>query len=213
MILEQKRSATATAADGGINERIGRHVRELRASRGLTLDALAARCEVSRSMISLIERGEASPTAVVLEKLSEGLDVPLASLFATRPEGAAPQPLVRRSEQAIWRDPESGYLRRNLSPPGWPSPIHLVEVHFPAGTRVAYEVRRERPFHQQLWVLEGRMDIALGDTSHTLNAGDCLAFRLDRHLIFSNTSSRAARYVVVICDDDAMPASSHGAFE
>jgi transcriptional regulator with XRE-family HTH domain len=50
-------------------------------------------------MISLIERGESSPTAVVLEKLAAGLGVMLASLFdadagrcgptAERPGGAA----------------------------------------------------------------------------------------------------------------------------
>ena len=56
-------------------------VRELRAASGLSLDELAGRCGVSRSMISLIERGESSPTAVVLEKLAVGLNVSLASLF------------------------------------------------------------------------------------------------------------------------------------
>lgn len=38
--------------DTGVNERIARRVRDLRAARGYTLDALAARCGVSRSMIS-----------------------------------------------------------------------------------------------------------------------------------------------------------------
>lgn len=50
-----------------LNDRIARRVRELRAARGLSLEALAAQSGVSRSMISLIERGESSPTAVVLE--------------------------------------------------------------------------------------------------------------------------------------------------
>ncbi|WP_347316806.1 helix-turn-helix domain-containing protein, partial [Ralstonia pseudosolanacearum] len=67
--------------DTGVNERIARRVRDLRAARGYTLDALAARCGVSRSMISLIERGAASPTAVVLDKLAAGLGVSLSSLF------------------------------------------------------------------------------------------------------------------------------------
>lgn len=64
-----------------LNERIAQRVRELRAARGLSLDALAAHCGVSRSMISLIERGESSPTAVLLEKLAAGLNVSLAALF------------------------------------------------------------------------------------------------------------------------------------
>ncbi len=64
-----------------INIRIAQQVREIRLARGYTLDILASRCQVSRSAISLIERGEASPTAVVLEKLANGLGVPLTQLF------------------------------------------------------------------------------------------------------------------------------------
>ena len=64
-----------------INDRIAARARQIRADQGLALDALAERSGVSRSMISLIERGESSPTAVVLEKLATGLGVPLASFF------------------------------------------------------------------------------------------------------------------------------------
>ena len=49
-----------------INSRIAARVRDLRAAAGLSLEALARRCDVSRSMLSLVERGETSPTAVVL---------------------------------------------------------------------------------------------------------------------------------------------------
>ena len=57
-------------------------------------------------MISLIERGESSPTAVVLEKLATGLGVPLASLFEA--PGAEPTPVSRLADQLLWRDPASG---------------------------------------------------------------------------------------------------------
>lgn len=122
--------------------------------RGLTLDGLAGRAGVSRSMISLIERGESSPTASVLHRLATGLGTTLASLFAEeeRPEAL---PLARRADQFAWRDPETGYLRRNLSPPGFPSPVELVEVVLPPGVRVAYDgVPRSIGISQQIWVLE-----------------------------------------------------------
>ncbi|MEX3919613.1 helix-turn-helix domain-containing protein [Paraburkholderia sp. BR10872] len=190
-----------TPTDPGINERIARCVRELRATRGLTLDALATRSGVSRSMISMIERGAASPTAVVLEKLAAGLSVSMASLFGASGESTPAEPLVRRAQQEQWRDPQSGYMRRSVSPPNWPSPIQLVEVDFPAGARVAYETgSRETVIHQQVWVMEGRIDVELGTERHALHAGDCLAMRLDQPLIFSNPGSQAARYVVAICD-------------
>ena len=58
-----------------LNQRIAGRVRELRARQGLSLDALAGKSGVSRSMISLVERGESSPTAVVLDKLAAALGV------------------------------------------------------------------------------------------------------------------------------------------
>src|SRR5579872_479331 len=107
-----------------INERIAERGRDLRSRRGLTLDALSQKSGVSRSMISLIERAESAPTAVVLERLATGLDVALASLF----DDPAPRrdPVSRRASQLQWRDPASGYVRRNVSP-------SIVEVQFPAG--------------------------------------------------------------------------------
>ena len=100
-----------------LNHRIAERVRELRAARRLSLDALATDSGVSRSMISLIERGESSPTAVLLEKLASGLGVTLASLSDTLPAatGGRNEPLVRRKDQPQWQDPASGYRRRNVS--------------------------------------------------------------------------------------------------
>ncbi|MEJ1171414.1 helix-turn-helix domain-containing protein [Variovorax sp. CCNWLW235] len=180
-----------------LNERIAQRVRDLRAGRGLSLDALAVHCGVSRSMISLIERGESSPTAVVLEKLATGLGVPLASLFeAPQPEAG---PVSRLADQPQWRDPHSGYVRRNVSPAGTASPIHIVEVLFPPKARVAYETAaREPQVHQQVWMLEGTVEVTLGDEHHRLDAGDCLAMVLDRPMSYYNPTRKIARYAVVI---------------
>ena len=180
-----------------LDQRIARRVKELRTSLGLSLEALAARSDVSRSMISLIERGESSATAVVPEKLATGLGVPLASLFDA--PGPQPEPVARAAAQPWWRDPGSGYRRRNVSPAGHPSPIRIVEVQFPAGARVAYETGAREPcIHQQVWVLEGRIEVTLGDEVHVLDAGDCYAMTLDRPMVYRNPTRKPARYAVVI---------------
>jgi len=193
----------ATASD--LNERIAERVRELRAGQGLSLDSLATKSGVSRSMISLIERGESSPTAVVLEKLAAGLGVMLASLFDAP---AAPQPsgpVARREDQPQWRDPASGYVRRNVSPPGVPQPMQIVEVQFPAGARVAFETgARDTRVHQQVWVLEGAIDVTVGVARHRLRKGDCLAMQLDRPTMFHNPTRKPTRYAVVIATDAAV---------
>jgi transcriptional regulator with XRE-family HTH domain len=190
-----------TAAD--LHQRIAARVRDLRASHGLSLDALAAASGVSRSMISLIERGESSPTAVVLEKLSAGLGVTLASLFDAPGATPAPSgPVARRDDQPQWQDPASGYRRRNVSPPGVPQPIQIVEVHFPPGGRVAFETGgRDRRVHQQVWVLEGAIDITVGVERHRLREGDCLAMQLDCPTMFHNPTRKPVRYAVVVASD------------
>ena len=182
-----------------VNARIASRVRELRADRGYSLDALAARSGVSRSAISTIERGEASPTAVVLEKLATGLAVPLASLFDPPAATESPSPVARRAEQLRWRDPESGYVRRNVSPAGWPSPIRIVEVEFPPGAAVSYETaERDVEIHQQVWVQTGRIEVTRGDATHELQPGDCLAMRVDQPITFRNRTAKPARYAVVL---------------
>ena len=199
MMLENDSSMKESAA-ADLNQRIAQRVRDLRAARGLSLEAVAAKSGVSRSMISLIERGESSPTAVVLERLATGLGVAMASLFdAPKPP---PTPLARAKEQPPWRDPQSGYVRRNVSPGGAGSPIQIVEVNFPAGARVAYETGpREPRVHQQIWVQEGSIDVTVGDQRYRLQAGDCLALVLDRPLMYHNPTRKPARYAVVLCNE------------
>jgi transcriptional regulator with XRE-family HTH domain len=193
-----------------LDARLAVRLRGLRAERGLTLDGLAGRSGVSRSMISLVERGESSPTAAVLHRLATGLGTTLTSLFAEeeRPEAS---PVARRADQPCWRDPETGYLRRNLSPPGFPSPIELVEVVLPPGVRVAYDgVPRSVGISQQLWVLEGEVELTTGADAHRLAEGDCLAMRVDRPTAFHNPTDRPARYVVALATDRARASGESG---
>ena len=183
------------------SQRISERIRDLRIQQGLSLEALAGKSGVSRSMISLIERGETSPTAVVLEKIAVGLGVPFASLFdppaTTTSTGTG---VVRRhADQSEWHDPASGYFRRNLSPPGTDQPLQLVEVVFPPGGRVIFEnSEREMHVYQQIWMLEGEMDIGALDVTHRLRAGDCLARLQQPSTVFHNPGTLPARYLVAL---------------
>src|SRR5256714_13656833 len=108
-----KRLVENKEPESDLNQRIAERVRELRAARGLSLDALAGKCGVSRSMISLVERGESSPTAVVLEKLGSGLGVVVASLFdaPSGPGDARRGSVARRGDQPECRDRALGVFR------------------------------------------------------------------------------------------------------
>src|SRR5579862_2399320 len=99
-----------TQTDGILAERL-RHERE---TRHWTLADLAARSGVSRAMVSKIERGEASPTAALLGRLSAAFGLTLSQLFARMEEPPDPDAgrVARAAGQLAWRDPETGFLRR-----------------------------------------------------------------------------------------------------
>jgi quercetin dioxygenase-like cupin family protein len=131
---------------------------------------------------------------VLLERLAAGLRVPLATLFEA--PGPSPEPIARRADQLQWRDPASGYVRRNVSPSGIASPIQIVEVEFPPGARVEFGTGSRA--HQQVWVLDGSIEVRVAHQCFALHAGDCLAFVLDRPTAFSNPTTVTARYAVII---------------
>jgi transcriptional regulator with XRE-family HTH domain len=198
-------NAVTTAPDSpDVNTRIAQRLAALRESAGLPLQALADRSGVSRSMISLIERGESSPTAAVLEKLATGLGLTLASFFEFPSRAASP--VARRREQPTWVDPASGYRRRTVTPPGARSTTRLVEVEFPAGKRVAYDTAsRSSPVDQHVWVLQGEMEVTVGSERWLLKRGDCLWFPLDRKTAFRNPTRQPARYAVVVTEQGRAP--------
>lgn len=67
-----------------------------------------------------------------MEDLTNGLGVSLANVFSGMEFVTSFKPLLRHAEQPVWQDPESGYIRRSISPLGLKISVQLVEVHFPA---------------------------------------------------------------------------------
>src|SRR5262249_28340409 len=141
--------------------------------RGWSQADLATRSGVSKAMISKVERAEASPTAAILHRLSAAFELTLAALLM-RSEAATGRH-VPSAAQPVWRDPETGYLRRQVfaSPS---SPIELVRVELLPGSRVAIPATSYRLIRQVVWLLEGRLAIEDGAERHELAPGDSYAF-------------------------------------
>src|SRR3984957_3789144 len=106
--------ATDTGTDN-LTASLAATIETARRGRGWWVSALAQASCVSRAMIARIERSEVQPTAALLARLSGALGMTLSELVANA-EGL-PGRLARRQQQSEWRDPETGYLRRAVSPP------------------------------------------------------------------------------------------------
>lgn len=166
-----------------------------RETRGWTIAELAQRSAVSRAMISKVERGEASPTAALLGRLSAAFGLTLSTLLArAESQGAR---LARAGDQAVWTDPATGYTRRAVSPPAG-APLELVAVELPAGASVAYPAGAFAFLHQQIWVQSGTLHFREGTEEHRLAAGDCLQLGPPADCAYENPGPLACRYLVAL---------------
>jgi transcriptional regulator with XRE-family HTH domain/quercetin dioxygenase-like cupin family protein len=201
----------------------GERLRAERHGRGWPIERLAAASGVSRAMISKIERGESSPTAVVLGKLSAALELSVSELLGPGETGAghlaAGQAgavdgtglagdrtpgdrargggVVRRAaDTPEWRDPGTGYLRRQVSTPRFP--VAVTEVTLPPGARVPYPAGAYAFIAQLVWVLSGQLTLTDGPAVHALAEGDTFELGEPRPREFRNDGTGDCRYLVVV---------------
>ena len=183
-----------SSKEDNLNFRIGQKVKEEREKRGWSLTELADNSGVSRAMIHKIEHGESSPTAVLLARLSGSFDMTISQLLAQTEVQTGT--LVRHENQPVWQDPETGYLRRHVSP--GEMPVDLVSVELPANTAVPMPAISYVSRRQLIWVIEGTLTFEAGSSTYEMTAGDCLELGDPADCVFSNKTTQGCRYAVIV---------------
>ena len=175
---------------------IGGRVRQGRAGRGWTLDQLAERSGVSRRMLVSIEQGSANPSIATLLLISDALGIGLPALVEMdHPPGLR---VTRAGTAAVlWRGKLGGQavLVAGTEPPDvtelwdWtlgPGEGHSSPAHA-AGTR------------ELLLVLDGQVEVRVGQHAEVLAVGDSAAFAGDQaHGYVNASSARAARFALTV---------------
>lgn len=185
--------------EDNMNQRISARIRIERESRGWSLSELAERAGASRAMIHKIERGESSPTASMLGRLSGAFGISMSTLIARAEmqEGK----LLRFAQQPVWRDPQSHYLRRHVSPR---SDLPIDRAGGAAGGERCADARRLlRAGAPADLAATGELVFVEGATRHEMRAGDCLELGPPNDCRFINESSTSCTYLVVRLNQSA----------
>jgi transcriptional regulator with XRE-family HTH domain len=177
-------------AEGQISQRLKLE----REARGWSQSQLAERSGVAKASISKIERGEMSPSAGLLVRLAAAFDLTLAALLVRAERGEAGR-LTRAADQPVWRDPATGYRRRQIfSRPD--HPLEMVHVELPPGQKVSFPAWSYAHIRQAVWCQTGHLTIHEGGHRHALAPGDSLGFGPPSEVTFANEGSVPCTYIV-----------------
>jgi transcriptional regulator with XRE-family HTH domain len=182
-----KKKAAAKAAEPAMDLEVGRRIRDLRRTRELSLESVAARTNLSIGFVSQIERGLSSPSLRVLATLADVLGVGIAALFGARPgddgnSGGVVTREVQRAELKLWR---TGISKQLLSPAGTENRLNLFLVHLEPGGSAGDELYTHDGEEAGL-VLEGEMTLTVDAETWLLKSGDSFRFASRRPHRFSN---------------------------
>jgi transcriptional regulator with XRE-family HTH domain len=171
---------------------LGRRIKMLRVSRGLTLKDLEERGGISATHVSEIERGKASPTVGALGRIARALGLRPATLVEAKIQ---PEFSIMRAEQRPNRGVQWGKARfEPLTEPIHCAPLGAHLVTLPIDREAALTHMHEG--EEWVTVLSGVVELTVDGTPHVLREGDCLHFRAHRMHSYSNLASEPAMLLV-----------------
>ncbi|MEX2011987.1 MAG: cupin domain-containing protein [Chloroflexota bacterium] len=152
---------------------LGSRIRALRQGRRMTLRALSARAGVTESFLSQVEREVTSPSIASVQRIAHALDLSIAQLFAEEP---SPGRVVRRE------------ARRRVATPGLKAVDEFLTTNMAGKLQVIMSTIQpgggtgEEPYthdsdEEVVIVLEGVLDLWVGDEHYALREGDAIAFQ------------------------------------
>ncbi|HRQ40758.1 MAG TPA: cupin domain-containing protein [Chloroflexota bacterium] len=171
---------------------VGQRLRTLREQQGLSLRALAEQCGLSVNAISLIERGETSPTVSSLHQLATALGVPITSFFEDQQTQAVvfTRPSTRLRSEANGVVLESlgiGLRQQQLEP------FHITIA--PGAGNLDQAVTHAG--EEFVYCLSGQIEYHIGGRLFLLEAGSSLLFEASLPHCFCNSGDGPAELIML----------------
>lgn len=166
---------------------VGPRLRALRRARGATLAQLAEETGISLSTLSRLESGRRKPTLELLLPLAKAYGVPLDELVgapATGDPRIRPRPFTRHGQTYV---PLTRYL----------GGLHAYKQILPAAPEPRAErlPQRTHEGYEWLYVLSGRLRLALGEQDLVLGAGEAAEFDTRTPHGFANAGDRPVEFL------------------
>ena len=171
---------------------VGQRIRELRTKKELSLRALAELSGLSTNAISLIERGDNSPTVSSLHGLASALGVQITAFFETHIDDQ----VIHTVKNCRPTSKTSGMKMESL---GSGLPHQQIEPFLmtiePASSSTSSQITHAG--EEMVYVLKGKLVCMIKDEEYILEKGDSLLFVASQPHIYRNEASKPAQVLII----------------
>lgn len=182
---------------------LGQNIRAFRRAGGLTLEQFAGAVGVSRSLLSQVENGKASPSIATLRSVARVLGVPIAALFAggTETDGETDRfgrRIIVRAEERKHLDNTFEGISYGLLTPDINRKVEFLQIDMAPGARTPDVGASMHVGEENQLCLEGTYVLDLDGQEFEMRQGDSASFDASVPHVAHNRSKRRAVVVVAI---------------
>ena len=153
----------------------GTAIRQLRLSRGMTLQELAAQTQTTAGYLSQLERDLVDPSLSTLRKIAQALDTPLFSLVESQDDAAR---VIRRDKRQKIAFPDANVTLEILTPKYETAPGEVFVMTFALGARKwSNNERVSHNVDECFYAQKGELEVLVGQSTYCLRQGDSIYIR------------------------------------
>ena len=174
---------------------IGKNIMTQRKQKGMSLDELAKRSGVSKSMLSQIEQDKANPTVITAWKIARALDVTVQDLMDSGSDNIVE--VIRSSDANIIYSEDRLCSFRINSPVHMTDNLELYQMTLKPGGKNTSSPHFPNA-EEFLTVISGTLQVTSGISSTTLQRGDTARYKADVEHIIENASDGISEAYLVV---------------
>ncbi len=186
-----------------IEKQIAEKIRQIRKTKGMTLEQLGEKIGISRGMLSRLETNRSTPPIATLAKIAQGLEVPIGLFFEESGSTTEQKYTVTRSnkrKQVVRRGSDIGFTYYSFKKPKL---LYLIEAFVMKHPPLNKKIKElfDHPGEEFIMVLKGTIELIYGEEIIRLETGDAIHFDPSIPHRAQNVGNMEAECIVVVAGE------------
>ena len=175
--------------------KVGQEIQRLRLEHNFTLDQLASKSGVSKSILSQIERDRSNPTLATIWRITKALESPLENILSANEGTFSFEKLSRNATPEVTSE-DNGFRLRILGTLNTVSSVQWYEVNAEPGAKLASESHGKGSL-ESVTLCSGNLTVTVGDDVQTICTGETLRYHTNLPHVLKNEGKKESHGFMV----------------